>query len=427
VRERPARCPNCSAGSEAIVVWMNLGKRTRWMCRGCNRTFSTTADGAVIEPPKPKPQPKREVSDEIAEDTRTITARSADITTLEQLLAFSGVDRETWEVERHIINSWEITTAEGQSYTNYQVKAWLRRKAGPTLADALREFVDAAAAHAPQYRPIKRHGPQSGNLLEASAPDLHLGLLAWGQETGGGDYDSKIAQQLFLDAVQTLAVSARPYGFDRILLPLGNDFFHVNNAANTTAAGTPQDTDSRWQKSFTTGRRIVVSAVDQLRELAPVDIIVVPGNHDVERAYYLGEVLAAWYHNCANVRVDNRPLHRKYLQHGRCLIGFTHGCRMRVEQLPLLMAQEVPELWAATEYREIHIGHLHHSRVSAYQQETEHAGVRVVMIPSLAAPSAWLANTGYHAMREACGFIWNEKRGRVATLHYHPEVEHATA
>jgi hypothetical protein len=405
---------------------MNLGKRLRWMCRACGRTFSTGLDGSLPEPKAQKQQSnKREVADETSEDSRTITARSADITTLEQLLAYSEVDSEVWEVDRHTINSWEVTTAEGQTYTNYQVKAWLRRKQGESLQDILAAFREDAAAHAPKYPAVKRRKPESGNLLEVSVPDLHFGLLAWGRETGGADYDIKIAEELFLDAVQTLVLSAQPYGFDRILLPIGNDFFHVNGADNATAAGTPQDTDSRWQKSFTAGRRIVVAAVDRLRELAPVEVLIVPGNHDPERIYYMGEALYCWYNQCPEVTVDNSPQRRKYHRHGRCLVGFAHGDRMRIEQLPLLMAQEVPELWAATEYREVHIGHLHHSQVHGFQQETEHAGVRVVMIPSLAAPSAWMANSGYHALREACGFVWNEQRGRVATLHYHPEAKAA--
>ena len=428
--DRPASCPSCKA-ADKILSNGTRGPARRWFCGVCGHNFTTWGPGEGPAPEvKGTKAPERVVSDEVSENARTIVTRSADITTLEQLLAYSQVDLAVWEVERHTVNSWEVTVgphggASAKTFTNYQVKAWLRRKRQESLQDVLAAFREDAGRHAPKYRPIKRRGPESGNLLEISVPDLHFGLLAWGRETGGADYDIKIAEAVFLDAVQTLAQSARPYGFQRILLPIGNDFFHVNNAAGTTAAGTSQDTDSRWQKSFTAGRRVVVAAADQLRELAPVDIVIVPGNHDPERSYYLGEVLAAWYRNCADVQVDNAPLHRKYIRHGRCLVGFTHGSGARVEQLPLLMAQEVPELWAATEYREVHIGHLHHSQVKAYQQETEHAGVRVVTIPSLAAPSAWTANSGYHALREACSFIWNEKRGRVATLHYHPEAKAA--
>lgn len=50
------------------------------------------------------------------------------ITSLEQALAFSGVDTRVWEVERHIFNSWDVTSNQFGKKTNYQVKVWFRRK-----------------------------------------------------------------------------------------------------------------------------------------------------------------------------------------------------------------------------------------------------------------------------------------------------------
>lgn len=378
--------------------------------------------------PKMAPDAATSCSDEINGESRTITTRSANITNLEELLAWSKVDLRIWEVDHYIVNSWEVTLGRAaaghskpQTYTNYQVKAWLRQKRGESREDVLAEFRADALRHAPRYPRAKRAAPRPGNLLEISVPDLHFGLLAWGKETGGGDYDLKIAAKVFTDAVMTLAQSAQPYGFERILLPIGNDFYNVNSQANTTVHGTPQDTDSRWQKSFTNGRRVVVEAIDRLRELAPVKVLVLSGNHDEERTYYLGESLSCWYHNCRDVEVDNGPTLRKYVRHGSCLIGFAHGDGLRVDELPLIMATEVQEDWAATVYREVHVGHFHHSHARSYQQETERRGVRVVVIPSLATPSAWSASKGYQAQREAQAFVWNNEHGRVATLHYHPQ------
>lgn len=51
----------------------------------------------------------------------------AKITTLEQALAFSKVDLNTWEVERHIFNTWTTTSADNQKW-NIQVKVWFKRR-----------------------------------------------------------------------------------------------------------------------------------------------------------------------------------------------------------------------------------------------------------------------------------------------------------
>lgn len=55
------------------------------------------------------------------------------IRSLKEALHFSDVDLDTWEVDRHIFNSWDVAmkNANGTGAfkrTNYQVKVWFRRK-----------------------------------------------------------------------------------------------------------------------------------------------------------------------------------------------------------------------------------------------------------------------------------------------------------
>ena len=47
--------------------------------------------------------------------TGTITTRSLDIKTVEDLLRISEVNMTVWEVERHLINSWEVTVGDRKS------------------------------------------------------------------------------------------------------------------------------------------------------------------------------------------------------------------------------------------------------------------------------------------------------------------------
>ena len=66
-------------------------------------------------------------------------------------------------------------------------------------------------------------------------------------------------------------------------------------------------------------------AIDRLRPIAPVQVVMVTGNHDTQRLYYLGDVLEAWFRNTKDVAVDNSPRQRKYFRYHGNLIGFTHG------------------------------------------------------------------------------------------------------
>ena len=47
--------------------------------------------------------------------------------------------------------------------------------------------------------------------------------------------------------------------------------------------------------------KLIIDAANYLAEYAPVDIVIVQGNHDFERMFYAGEVLSAWFKNDKDV------------------------------------------------------------------------------------------------------------------------------
>ena len=49
----------------------------------------------------------------------------------------------------------------------------------------------------------------------------------------------------------------------------------------------------------------MVRAINYLADTAPVDVVVVQGNHDYERMFYAGEYLRAFFKNDERVDVDN--------------------------------------------------------------------------------------------------------------------------
>ena len=357
------------------------------------------------------------------------------IKTLDQLLAATYVDLDVWEVERHVINKWEVgaipracgSDSDGWHRKNtrvmieplFQIKIWLRRKTPQErgLRAALADQIADASRTAPPRKDPTYPKLIGSCLAEVDIPDLHLGKLAWGAETGE-NFDVKIAERLFMEAVMRHRAAAEPYGVRQFLFPIGNDYFNVDNAAHTTTAGTPQDEDGRWQHSFTHGRRLLVRAIDHLREVAPVHVIHVGGNHDFERGFYLADALACWFHRQKDVTFDMAPTVRKYFRWGAVLIGFTHGDKEQVKELPLTMAIERPQEWAASKFREFHLGHLHHRRERDFQPVLEQKSVIVRHLSSLTAADAWHAEKGYRAQRASSCFIWHPKRGCLAELTY---------
>lgn len=259
---------------------------------------------------------------------------------------------------------------------------------------------------------------KTGNLLMPNIFDLHLGKLAWGEETGE-DYDFEIAKKRFNLAIEDLIGKASGYSISKILFPVGNDIFNSDRATpfSQTTQGTPQMDDTRWQKLFREGHILITNAIQRLAKVAPVEVFMVFGNHDYERTYYLGEVLAAVFDKHPNVNINNGPKARKYYKWGCCLLGLTHGDKERTSELPLIMAQEAKEDWANTWYREWFLGHLHHKQKFITQESKDYRGVRVTFLTSPSASDAWHYSKAFTgAIKGAEGFIFNDKEGLIGTV-----------
>jgi hypothetical protein len=258
----------------------------------------------------------------------------------------------------------------------------------------------------------------SNNIFVPSIFDLHLGKLAWGEETGE-DYDIHIAQDRFHTAINDLINKSSGYNVDEILFPVGNDIYNSDKALpySQTTAGTPQMDDTRWQKMFRIGVRLITEAIIKLSEIAPVKVPLVYSNHDFERVFYLGEVLSAVFANNPNVIIDNNPRVRKYYQFGKVLIATAHGHNEKPTELPLIMAQEVPDMWSSTWYREWLLGHLHHKYNLMTQTAKDYKGINVRYLTSPSAPDAWHYNKAYiGSIKGAEGFIYNKEEGLVGTV-----------
>jgi hypothetical protein len=273
------------------------------------------------------------------------------------------------------------------------------------------DFIKDAKNHSTKYPKVFYKKPTSRTVLEISIPDLHLGQLAWDKESGE-DYDIDIAKSRFIEAIEYFknGCGITP---EKYLFVIGNDFFNSDSLEYTTTAGTPQQDDSRWQKSFTEGRRLIVQAIDSLREKAPVDVLVIPGNHDFQRSFYLGDSIECWYNNCREVVVHNEPLARKYYRYGVNLLGFTHGKEEKPVMLPILMASEAPKDWAETKHREWHLGHLHKTFVD------ENFGVVTRILPSLTSTDSWHKLKGFVGnVKAAQAYLWDHSQGYKAHFQY---------
>lgn len=348
-------------------------------------------------------------------DRCNITIPETTIHTLEQLIAHCKIDTKIWNCVRFVANKWQVgaKNADGNLVSKdlFQIKATFEKSKTMTVeavkAEVEKLKVEAAGAIKKFNinKSIKYTG--KGNALEISIADLHSGKLAWGKETLGPNYDKKIAAKLYENAFMDI-LNRTTVPLEKILLVLGHDLIHSDTRAGTTTKGTPLDNDSRFHANFLSVWDLVQKQVNTCLQVAPVEVMMVPGNHDELSVWHLGHSLEMFYSGNKNVKIDNSPACRKYWNFGCNLVMGTHGDGIKLKDLPLIMATEMPEMFAAATHREIHTGHLHQERL------IELSGVRCRIMPSLSPADWWHAHAGYCGMiRGAQGFVWSKYDGLI--------------
>ena len=289
------------------------------------------------------------------------------------------------------VKFWQNFNGE-QRYSIVTHNQWHEQ---PQVKDELLNYFKSKSH---KVKKLKYTKPKDPVLYEISLPDIHYGKIT--------DDDPGTIEDHYMRAIIDLHRKADGLGIERFLLPVGNDGLNSEGYSRATTKGTPQQDHMMWRQSFRGYWHLVMKAIDYLAQFAPVDVVVVQGNHDFERMFYVGEVLDAMYHNNKNVNVDNNLDTRKYYEYGTNMIMFTHGDREKAQELPLLIATEQPEMWSRCKVREVHCWHKHKEMLNEYM------GTKVRFIPSICGNDAWHKTQGYvGTLRCGQAFIWNKNRG----------------
>ena len=361
-----------------------------------------------------------------------VNLQSLTITTLKQALEVAEVDLTQWKVDRYHIGSWQVTMKlrkdtgkkdkqghaiyvdKPKTVTMYKIQVWLVKLHNMEWVEAIRCLIkEVPQIKTPKYKKPKIEETDR-YLLEVALLDVHFGMLCWGKETMH-DYDLNIAEDLFLYAVQDLLNKSAGYNPQRILFPFGNDFLHIDDPSNLTPMNhNPLDTDSRLIKTYTKAKKAVIKAIDYCRQVAPVDVVWVPGNHDPNVSYYLCDVIGEVFADDEFVKVDVGPKWRKFYRWGDGLIVYTHGMEEPLRDLPSIIATEEPKLWGETKYREIHIGHKHKKTEIRWTNVDTQPGTVIRMIPSIASEDAWHYRKGYvKSYHAAESYVWDKNYGMI--------------
>lgn len=286
----------------------------------------------------------------------------------------------------------------------------------PTYESVRDELIKEMKRHSPKYKPIKRKRPAGGHLLVIDPADVHVGKIAVISETGY-HYDIATAVNMVHEGTEGLLQKASGFPIERLMLIVGNDVLHRDNAQNTTTSGTRQDVSGMWHEAFIAARKMYVELIERLRTVAPVDVVFNPSNHDYTSGYMLTDALYCWFHSAQDVSFDSDIIHRKYYQYGKNMILTSHGDEAKFADMPLLMASEKPQMWADTCHRYGYIHHKHHKIKHLFLAGKDFPGITMEVMRTPSPSDGWHHRNGYVGAPQAMeGFVHHPQAGRVASL-----------
>ena len=243
--------------------------------------------------------------------------------------------------------------------------------------------------------------------VEISLSDFHLA-----KRTVDGDNSPEGRALRYFNVAQSLINKVRAnYDVNTVVLPISNDYFHTDNYQNQTTQGTPQDTIMDYSSEYELGFAILVDTINMLRQNANhVVVVLVQGNHDRTKSFYLAHALDVYFKE--NIDVDFIREHSviKGITLGNTFIGWHHG-NCKIEDLPLLFAThpQYSQSFGKAKYREVHTGDKHHYMAK------EVKGVRIQQMPSLSGTDRWHLDNNYvHSVRAALALVYDDEHGKVA-------------
>lgn len=255
--------------------------------------------------------------------------------------------------------------------------------------------------------------------LEVMLTDHHFGKIPFGYKPE--DWSLETAKKEYLGAVE-YHLSKAPAGVDTLILPIGNDLLHINSNTGSTKKGTPMEYRENYHRMYQFVRDVVAGSVIGLSERFNIKVIVVPGNHDEDACYRLGDYLQGLFAGSSRVTVNNTGHDRKYFAWGDSLILYTHGEKVKPEKLHDAFSVDVPLLNSQARYRYAHIGHLHKNMKQETWRRTvkdEYLGTEVEICPSLSPTDNWHFDNMYTGnQRRSKSFLYATAGGKVAEWYY---------
>jgi hypothetical protein len=290
-----------------------------------------------------------------------------------------------------------------------EVMQWVKRnKTQDDILNALRASVMALKEKVEPTKPIKvKKANRNANLCnQYTLTDYHLGMMAWGEETGD-DWDIKIAEDTLVKFFE-VSIKESPNAEQAIFAQLG-DFLHWDGLD----AVTPQskhllDADTRFTKLVRVAIRVIRRIIKMLlKKYKSVHVIMAEGNHDTASSIWLREMLSSFYDKEPRLTIETSPDPYYCYEFGKNCLFYHHGHKRNIKNIDTVFIGKFKKQFGLAEYVYGHVGHLHHSQKESNLMILEQHR-------TLAAKDAYASRGGYLSGRDSVVITYHKDYGEVS-------------
>lgn len=312
------------------------------------------------------------------------------------------------DIEKSTPLSIRATSTLEDSEGNIKLK-WIKRdKTEEDRLAALKVAIDTLKEEIQPVKPTKKLPKQYNNKLcnQYTLTDYHLGMMSWGEETGG-DWDLKIAEDTLVRFFET-AMRESPNAKECVFAQIG-DFLHWDGLdAVTPASKHVLDADTRFTKLVRVAIRVIKRVLKMLlTKYDKVTVIMAEGNHDPASSVWLREVLCSFYEDEPRLIIDTNPDPYYCFTFGKCCLFYHHGHKRNVKNIDTTFVGKFKKEFGKSHFVYGHTGHLHH------ELKIESNLMVLEQHRTLAAKDAYASRGGYLSGRDSKVITYHKNFGEV--------------
>lgn len=252
------------------------------------------------------------------------------------MLELTGYNPDEFELISSQYKVYEQHSTEDGTVPQYSITVKARPKAEISISE-----LTSIINHKIKQTRLERKRSTLKRMLVVPLYDLHFGI---------NKYDK---MRPYLDELRTI-INRHP--FQKIVIEVGGDLLHSDFLKTTkTVKGTQLDHVNSKKAWFEATEFIKGVVEESIKNSEITELRAIGGNHDFDLQWAFVEMIKAKYPQLA---VFNPMSYRQVFTYGKVSIMMAHGDCAKAK-LSQLFANEYPEAWSSSVWREVHWGHFH--------------------------------------------------------------------